>query len=261
DPAVGPEHHVLGLHSPMDDVPTTKIGPGLEQLEDVSSRAGRIGRLVPVALPECLTFELLLHETERPEVGALVQISDDPRMTGGAQGPQDLGLNPKPFVRLRKIGPAGLLDDDGLPAGRLAHVDGRHPAFRHLADDLIAAPPTFQGARKGEGHTVRGPISRRTGASPTRQRRSHRRPGVPVDPSSAPVGTSPRSGDSAGASPSVSVTPRPDSGSPDASGTPASSLGVESKASSSSFNERARPWSPEATCGCVFPTSRSSLAP
>src|SRR5437764_616008 len=95
DLPVGVEDDVLGLHVPMDDVPTMKIGQGLEQLEDVSSRGGRIGRLVPVALPEGLAFELLLDETERPEVGALVQISYDPRMTGGAQGPQDLGLNPK----------------------------------------------------------------------------------------------------------------------------------------------------------------------
>src|SRR5207247_9447456 len=79
DLPVGVEDDVLRLHVPMDDVPTMTIGQSLEQLEDVSSRGGRIGRLVPVALAECLAFELLLDETERPELGALIQISVDTR--------------------------------------------------------------------------------------------------------------------------------------------------------------------------------------
>src|SRR2546427_426931 len=90
---------------------------------------------------------------------------------------------PKSFLGLGEIEAARFFHDDGLTALGLADINGRHPAFGQLADDLIATPPTFQGAGKGEGHTVRRPISPRTAASPVPRRRSHLRPGARCDPS------------------------------------------------------------------------------
>src|SRR5881409_3955380 len=157
DLSAGVEDDVLGLHIPVDHVPRVKVRQRLEELEDVSSGRRRVGRLVLVQLRQRLALELFLDEAERSEVGAFVHISDDPWMTRGLEGPQDLGFDPKPFLGLGKIEAAGLFHDDGLTAVGLAEINGRHPSFRHLADDFVAALPTFQGAGKGEGHTVRRP--------------------------------------------------------------------------------------------------------
>ena len=166
----------------MDHVPRVEVRQRLEKLDDVSSRGRRTGWLILVQLCQRLAFELFLHETERSEVTADVQISDDPRMAGRAERAQDLGFDSKSFIGLGEVDAAGLLHDDGHAAVGLADVDGRHPAFRHLAEDLIAALPTFQGAGKGEGHTVRRPISPQTAASPIPRRRSRLRLGVRFGP-------------------------------------------------------------------------------
>src|SRR2546428_228517 len=157
DLSAGVEDDVLGLHIPVDHVPRVKVRQRLEELEDVSSGRRRVGRLVLVQLRQRLALELFLDEAERSEVGAFVHISDDPWMTRGLEGLQDLGFDPKPFLGLGQIEAAGLFHDDGLTAVGLAEINGRHPSFRHLADDFVAALPTFQGAGKGEGHTVRRP--------------------------------------------------------------------------------------------------------
>jgi len=166
----------------MDDVPPVKVGQGLEQLQDVSSGRGRVGRLISESFGQRIAIESFLDQTKRPQVVAFVHIPDDPRMARRTQGAQDIGLDPKPFLGLFEIGPARLLDDDRLSTAGLARIDGRHPSLSQLADDLIATSPTFQGTRKGEGHTVRGPISPRTGASPTQRCQSHRRLEVQYDP-------------------------------------------------------------------------------
>src|SRR5213594_2228809 len=157
DLSAGVEDDVLGLHIPVDHVPRVKVRQRLEELEDVSSGRRRVGRLVLVQLRQRLALELFLDEAERSEVGAFVHISDDPWMTRGLEGLQDLGFDPKPFLGLGQIEAAGLFHDDGLTAVGLAEINGRHPSFRQLADDFVAALTTFQGAGKGEGHTIRRP--------------------------------------------------------------------------------------------------------
>src|SRR2546427_73915 len=90
--------------------------------------------------------------------------------------------DPESLFGLLQIGPARFLHDDGLTAAGLAHVDGGHPSFGQLAEDLIATLSTFQSTGKGEGHTLRRPISSRTAASPAQRRRSRLRPGVRSGP-------------------------------------------------------------------------------
>src|SRR2546426_9591419 len=81
----GVEDDVLGLQVPVDPVPRGEVWQRFEELHDVSSRRRRIGWLSLVQLRQRLAFELFLPETERSEVAAHVQISDDPRMAGRAE--------------------------------------------------------------------------------------------------------------------------------------------------------------------------------